>query len=100
MLSMHKPLFVSVILASLTFSSSWSADMGKELIELSGVRGGLVVVLNDEQLISEIRPNDRYLVQGLFKDEKSKTSARKEVQSKGIYGRVTVRSWKLFLEPF
>ena len=72
MLSIHKPLFVSIVLVGLVYRPSWSLDTGEELIEWSGVRGGLVVVLNDESLIAEIQLDDRYLVQGLFNDEERK----------------------------
>ena len=61
MLSIRKPLCVSIILACLLLNPSWSRDTGEELIELSGIQGGLVVVLNDEKLTSEIQINDRYL---------------------------------------
>ena len=89
-----KASLVLIIMVSLIINLSLSADTGNELIGLSGVQGGLVVVLNNEQITSEIRINDRYLVQGLFKDEKSKISAREKIQSKGNYGPVTVKSWE------
>ena len=89
----RKALFVSVSLATLIWNCSSSADIGEALIKKSGVQGGVVVVVNNEQITSEIGVNDRYLVQGLFEDEKNKLSARKRLQSKGMYGPVTVRSW-------
>jgi len=88
-----KALSISIIVATLVFPLPLSAGIGNELVELSGVQGGLVVVLNNEQITSEIRVNDRYLVQGLFRDEQSRRSARETIQSKGLYGPVTVRSW-------
>jgi outer membrane protein assembly factor BamB len=88
-----KAVLVSIVLMNLMSNQSLSADSGKELIEMSGVQGGLVVVLNSEQITSEIRVNDKYLVQGLFEDEKSRKSARAKIQSRGIYGPVTVRTW-------
>lgn len=53
--SIHKSMFVSIILAGLIFRPSWLADRGEELMELGGVQGGLVIVLNDEPLTSEFR---------------------------------------------
>ena len=53
-----------------------------------------MVVLNDEQLVSEIQVNDSYLVQGLFEDEASKASARERLEARGVYGAVTVKSWR------
>lgn len=88
-----KSLFVSIVLASLLLCRFLSAGVADELIERSGVEGGLVVVLDSEQITSEMRVNDRYLVQGLFADDKSKLDAREHIQSKGVYGPVTVKSW-------
>ena len=67
--------------------------LGEELIGLSGVQGGLVVVLNSEEITAEARINERYMVQGLFEDEKGRDSARGKIWSKGMYGPVTVKSW-------
>ena len=94
MYRIKRTFFVAAVLASLIRTDAVSADVGNELIELSGIQGGLVVVLNNEQITSEIRINNRYLVQGLFEDAKSGQAARQQIQAKGIYGPVTVRSWK------
>lgn len=94
MYRIKRTFFVAAVLASLIRTDAVSADVGNELIELSGIQGGLVVVLNNEQITSEIRINNRYLVQGLFEDAKSGQAARQRIQAKGIYGPVTVRSWK------
>jgi outer membrane protein assembly factor BamB len=94
MSTIKRATYASIIFAQLAFSHAESANIADELIEASGVQGGLVVVLDNEQITSEMRANDSYLVQGLFRDEKSKASARKTIQSKGIYGPVTVRSWE------
>jgi len=88
-----KKFFVAVLLTLFTLGHSLAAGSAAELIAKSGVQGGLVVVLDSEQITSEIRVNDRYLVQGLFRDDESKQSARENIQSKGMYGPVTVRSW-------
>ena len=67
MYQIKKTLFISIVAFGLSLSLSVSAETGKELSELSGVKGGLVVVLDDEQLTADMRVNDSYLVQGLFK---------------------------------
>jgi outer membrane protein assembly factor BamB len=77
----------------LTGNLSLAADTGDELIRMSGVQGGLVVVLNNAQLVAGMRTNDRFLVQGLIRDEQEKRSAREAIQARGVYGHVTVRSW-------
>lgn len=68
-------------------------DQPARLLETAGVQGGLVVVLNNAHITAEIRSNDRFLVQGLFQDEKSRASAREKMQAKGGYGPVTVKAW-------
>ena len=100
MYQIRKTLFISIVAFGLSLSLSVSAETGKELSELSGVKGGLVVVLDDEQLTADMRVNDSYLVQGLFKDEKRKNTAREKLQSKGLYGPVTVKSWKADALPY
>ena len=100
MYQINKTLFISIVAFGLSLSLSVSAETGKELSELSGVKGGLVVVLDDEQLTADMRVNDSYLVQGLFKDEKRKNTAREKLQSKGLYGPVTVKSWKADALPY
>ncbi len=83
----------ATLLLFLALGLSLSANTGPELLRMSGVQGGLVVVLDNAQIASDIRVNDSYLVQGLFRDEKVRASAREKIQAKGVYGPVTVKSW-------
>jgi len=63
-----------------------------ELVEASGVKGGLVVHLGcgDGTFTAGLRVNDRYLVHGLDSDAKNVGKAREHIHSKGLYGPVSV----------
>jgi outer membrane protein assembly factor BamB len=71
------------------------AQTGRELVESSGVRGGLIVCLEgaDEIVLEELRVNDRYLVQGLFVDGNPLESERRRIQANGGYGPVSLRPY-------
>lgn len=88
-----REFFISAITVCLILNHFALAESGDELIQHSGVQGGLVVVLNNAKMTAEARINDSFLVQGLFEDEKSKQVARERIQAKGLYGHVTVKSW-------
>ncbi|MCX8037797.1 MAG: PQQ-binding-like beta-propeller repeat protein [Candidatus Sumerlaeia bacterium] len=66
-----------------------------QLIEASGVKGGLVVHLGcgDGKLTAALRVNERYIVHGLDTDAAAVDSARKAIRSQGIYGLVSVDRW-------
>ena len=82
---------VAVWLGLLLGSSARAADAAAILKE-SGVKGGLVVHLGcgDGKLTAALRANDSFLVQGLDADAKNVEAARKQVQSLGLYGKVTI----------
>ena len=63
-----------------------------EIIDATGVRGGLVVHLGsgDGKLTAALRANDSYLVHGLDADAGNVDGARRHVQSLGLYGKVSV----------
>ena len=68
------------------------AESATEIIAQSGIKGGLVVHIGcgDGKLTAELRANDRYRVYGLDTDGRKIDGARAWIQSKGIYGQVTV----------
>ena len=75
----------------------WPADdrhhaLAKEILEATGVKGGLVVHLGcgDGRLTAALRANDSYLVHGLDADARNVERARKHIQSLGLYGTVSV----------
>jgi hypothetical protein len=61
------------------------------MLAASGVKGGLVVCIgcDDPQLLVDFGKAGPYLVQGLDTDAGKVETARKLVESKGLYGKVT-----------
>jgi len=71
------------------------ASPGEELLQSSGIRGGLVVHLGcgDGRLTAALGANDSYLVHGLDADPENVAQARKTIRSMGLYGRVSVEAF-------
>jgi len=80
-----------VLIITLMASGLAFAESAGEIIDSSGIKGGLVVHLGcgDGKLTAELRVNDSYIVQGLDTDAKKIDKARKNIQSLGIYGNVS-----------
>jgi len=72
-----------------------TAQEAKQILDASGVQGGLVVVIGCDRptLLAELRPCDSYLVHGLDRDPAKVTAARTYLQEKGLYGSVTATRW-------
>jgi outer membrane protein assembly factor BamB len=98
--------FAAVILASLTWISSGISPasdqvqragpgQAKQILAAAGVQGGLVVHLGcgDGKLTAALRAGEGYLVQGLDVDANNVETARKNLQSMGLYGDVSVDRW-------
>lgn len=68
------------------------AESGPQLLEKSGVKGGVVVRLGatDPTEILALRVNDSYQVQALDTDASRVAKARESIFSKGAYGSVSV----------
>ena len=82
-----------LIFAGLAAGSAFGGeDRGGEIVEATGVRGGLIVHVGcgDGRLTAALCRGDGYLVQGLDTDAENVIRARKHVQSKGLYGPVSV----------
>ncbi|MHC4118171.1 MAG: outer membrane protein assembly factor BamB family protein [Planctomycetota bacterium] len=71
------------------------AKSGAEIIDASGVKGGLVVHLGcgDGRLTAALRVNDRYLIHGLDTEAENIRKAREHISQLGLYGVVTVDRW-------
>jgi len=67
-------------------------DQAREILDATGVTGGLVVHLGcgDGKLTAALRAGDAYTVQGLDPDAKNVEAARRHIQSLGLYGPVSV----------
>jgi len=70
-----------------------SASARAHVVEQSGVRGGLVVILagKDADRIAEWAPSGPYLTQILLQDEKLIAETRKTLRERRVYGEVSVR---------
>ncbi len=88
----------TLILLAVLSVAAWSIDAASpaqeawNIIEQTGVQGGLVVHVGcgDGKLTAALRLNDRYLVHGLDNDAKNVAKARYYIQSLGQYGEITV----------
>ena len=74
------------------FPSESMAQDAKQILDASGVKGGLVVVVgcDDPQLLADLRGAGPYLVHGLDGDPGKVAAARKHLRQKNLYGPVTV----------
>lgn len=72
------------------------------VVEESGVKGGLIVHLGcgDGKLTAAFRASDSFIVHGLDTDTKNVETARKHIQSLGLYGPVSVAQWDGKRLPF
>ncbi|MFT5091358.1 MAG: putative RNA methylase, partial [Porticoccaceae bacterium] len=69
-----------------------SASEAANLIEQSGIKGGLIVHigLSDGQLTAALKANSRYQVHGIDRDIAKVNAARSALQKMGVYGEVSV----------
>lgn len=81
-----------VLTALLLVVSEARAETAQEILDATGVKGGLVVHVGcgDGKLTAALRTNDSYLVQGLDKDAANVAKARQHIRSLKLYGKVTV----------
>jgi outer membrane protein assembly factor BamB len=94
-------LLITVLTAVLLFASiaqakkSDVATQAKKIIDITGVKGGMVVHLGcgDGKLTAALRLNDSYTVHGLEADPAKVQQARNYIKEKGIYGPVSVEQF-------
>lgn len=69
-----------------------AADNAKEILGTTGIKGGLVVHLGcgDGSLTAALHAGDAFLVQGLDTRPEKVGIARRQIQSLGFYGAVSV----------
>ncbi|HID77104.1 MAG TPA: methyltransferase domain-containing protein [Planctomycetaceae bacterium] len=87
--------FVSVALIQGRAGASDPADVtesARRILELSGARGGFAVHLGsgDGRLTAALGADERFVVHGLDADPTNVERARKHIQSRGLYGPVSV----------
>lgn len=83
---------ILVLVGHFALATNVSADSADELIEMAGVKGGLVVQIGcgDESLAAELRANSSYVVHALDVGAAKTARARKTIRSRGVYGPVSV----------
>jgi len=81
--------------ALLSCTAALGAETARQLLEQSGVSGGLVVHLGcgGGELTGALRTGPQYMVQGLDRSAEMVASARERLLSKGLYGPVSVDRW-------
>jgi len=90
---MRTPTGIMIALLLLTSFPAFGADLTDDnILEQSGVRGGLVVHVHcgDGRLTAELGKCKGYLVHGLDKDPTNVDRARAHIRSCNAYGRVSI----------
>ncbi len=93
---MNRITRIATTLVIVSCTSAWAAgESAKEIIDATGVEGGLVVHVGcgDGRLTAALHANDSYLVHGLDADAKNIEAARKHIRSLKLYGKVSVEQW-------
>jgi len=92
---MNKPAVYSMAACICVFACSASAQDGAELLERSGVQGGVVVHLGcgDGTSTAQLAAGEQYVVHGLDTDADNVAAARQRLLAAGRYGAVTVDGW-------
>ncbi len=77
-------------------SRSLRSEDLRQLVEESGIRGGLIVHAGsgDGNVTASLRLNSNFVVQGLQRSEADVAAARRRLLSTGLYGNFSVRTWQ------
>lgn len=88
-----RPLLLLVPLLAIPFPGH--AETASALLDLAGVKGGIVVQLglDDPALTRSLRANESFQVQGLDRDPAKVSAARETLLGAGAYGPVSVDRW-------
>jgi len=84
-----------VMVFDLCFAMTAQAQSARDILKTTGIKGGLVVHLgcSDGKLTAALRAGDSYLVHGLDTEAEQVAKAREFIQSKGLYGPVSVDTY-------
>lgn len=85
----------SALLCACGTAQAAAADQARQILDQTGVKGGLVVHLGcgDGKLTAALCAGDRYLVHGLDADATHVERARRHIRALGLYGRASVEQW-------
>ena len=94
--------FVLTLAAVSAAAPSSEGQSASEILNATGVKGGLVVHVgcSDGKLTAALRANDSFIVHGLDREPQNIASARKHIQSLGVYGEVFVEQWSSERLPY
>ncbi|MBI5686234.1 MAG: PQQ-binding-like beta-propeller repeat protein [Verrucomicrobia bacterium] len=86
---------ISTWILTLALAADASAQEARQILEATGVKGGLIVHLgcDDGKLTAALRANHSFIVHGLDTDGKNVEAARQHIQSLGLYGKVSAELW-------
>jgi outer membrane protein assembly factor BamB len=89
--NLQEHVFFFTVIIMLMTAPAVSAETAHQIIEKSGIQGGLLVHLGcgSGRLTAELRINDRYIVQGLDEDPASVEKARNLFHAGGLNGPVS-----------
>lgn len=87
---MKKGVITVLVLILSLASGVWAA--AGDLVDAVGVKGGFVVCVGceDGKLLAALGANDGFVVQGLSDDPEAVATAREQVKSADLYGKVSV----------
>ena len=95
---MNLKLLAAALAASLAWTPLLRAaatDEAQRILSATSVTGGLIVHLGcgDGTLTAALRANNHFIVHGLDADAKNIEKARRQLESLGLYGKVSVEQW-------
>jgi outer membrane protein assembly factor BamB len=84
-------MLVIIAFGLATLGEAAEGDLAREILDATGVKGGLVVHLNcgDGKLAAALHADGRCIVYGLDTRRENVDLARKYIRSRGIYGKVS-----------
>ena len=87
-----RTIFIASVMAPAVLEAADVKATVGQIFDGTGVRGGLVVHLGcgDGTLTAALRVSERHLVHGLDASEANVTAARRNVESAGLYGPVSI----------
>ena len=95
LLALILSLSVGVLQPTAIAADSSEAATAREILDASGVAGGLVVHVGcgDGKLTAALRAGDSYLVHGLDADAANVEKARETIRAMGLCGKVSAEHW-------
>ena len=95
-------LLVGIVLICGGADSAEPKSLAKQIVDATGVKGGLVVHLGsgDGRLTAALHANSSYLVHGLDADPANVDAARGHIRSLGLYGKVSVDRLRVKRLPY